>query len=144
MELTEVLGHFPWALAVDNDREKVRGCYALALLDGMAIDFTATYVVGGRRFRYKTWLWPTDLASVPLAAIGRRVPDEIASLAPREREIMKLYAKGLTSRQIARRIKCSASTVQTHRRRIAKRLGFSGRSVEAIIAFATEHFASDH
>lgn len=44
-------------------------------------------------------------------------------LAPREREIVKLLAEGYTSSEIARLLRISPSTVDTHRRNIWRKLG---------------------
>jgi len=48
------------------------------------------------------------------------------SLSPREREVLQLLAEGLTSPQIGKRLYVATSTVESHRRNIARRLGLHG------------------
>lgn len=47
-------------------------------------------------------------------------------LSAREREILQLIAKGLTSHQIADRLFIGKSTVDTHRKNMIRKLGLSG------------------
>lgn len=47
----------------------------------------------------------------------------VATLTPREREIMALVAKGLTSKEIARIVDSSHRTVEIHRRNLMDKLG---------------------
>ncbi len=46
----------------------------------------------------------------------------IAGLSPREREVVKLYAKGLNYKQIAAELQISPETVKVHRRHIMRHL----------------------
>ena len=45
------------------------------------------------------------------------------SLSPREREVLQLLADGIATRQIARQLGISYSTVRTHMRSISAKLG---------------------
>lgn len=56
------------------------------------------------------------------------------SLTGREREILTLVARGMTSRQIAAELVLSARTVEWHRSRIQAKLGVSGRAEMTRIA----------
>ncbi len=46
-----------------------------------------------------------------------------ARLSPREREILRFVAEGLSSREVGRRLSISAGTVANHRRTILLKLG---------------------
>ena len=48
------------------------------------------------------------------------------SLSPRESEILDLLGQGLSNKQIAARAFISLQTVETHRKRIAAKLGVRG------------------
>jgi two-component system response regulator NreC len=49
-------------------------------------------------------------------------------LTTRERDIVRLVARGHTSREIATRLVLSVRTVETHRARVQRRLGLSSRA----------------
>lgn len=64
-----------------------------------------------------------------LAGDGASPPDETRALSPREMEIYRLVGFGLTSKEIAARLFLSLQTVETHRRKIAAKLGMSASSI---------------
>jgi predicted ATPase/DNA-binding CsgD family transcriptional regulator len=74
---------------------------------------------------------PTTPISSPAAATL------IDPLTPRESEVLRLLAAGMTSNQIARQLTLSILTVNTHIRSIYSKLGVSSRS--AATRFAIEH-----
>lgn len=73
----------------------------------------------------KHYLSP-DVAGVVVDAHVRGAAQPAAAsssiLRPREREVLQLLAEGCTSREIARRLHVSTSTVETHRRNIMRKL----------------------
>jgi len=64
---------------------------------------------------------------------GQPADDETA-LAPREREVLDLLARGLSYKEIAEVIGCSYSTINTHLQRIYRKLHVRSRS-EAVAAY---------
>ena len=69
--------------------------------------------------------WPRSSASYLDARPRRERPDP---LTPRESEVVKLIAEGLTSREIAERARASASkTVERHRANVLEKLGLKDR-----------------
>ena len=46
----------------------------------------------------------------------------LATLSPRQREVLRLIAEGLTTKQIAQQLQISAKTVETHRAQLMERL----------------------
>ena len=66
---------------------------------------------------------------------GRRAP----ALSPREAEVAKLVAEGLTNRQIAERLVISGRTAQNHVQHILTKLGFTTRSQIAAWSVRTAH-----
>lgn len=68
-------------------------------------------------------------------------PNVIESSSPltkREREILKLIANGKTSQQIARKLKISKYTVDTHRKNIHKKLDI--KSNTGLVKYVMENF----
>jgi DNA-binding NarL/FixJ family response regulator len=63
-------------------------------------------------------------------AVRRR----LRKLTPRQLEVLRLVAAGHTTREIARRLKLSAKTVESHRGELMKRLGI--HDVVALVRYA--------
>lgn len=74
----------------------------------------------------RVWVSP-DVRRAPDAA-GSEYAGEEATLSRREREIVALVARGLTSNQIAEQLCVSRRTVETHRYWVFKKLGISSRA----------------
>ena len=60
--------------------------------------------------------------------IANEEPADLDALTPRQRDVLKLIAEGLSNAQIARRLYLSESTVKQHLRAAYKLLGVSNRS----------------
>jgi DNA-binding NarL/FixJ family response regulator len=65
------------------------------------------------------------------------LPPPHAELTPREIEVLRLLAQGLTSAQIAEHLTLSVLTINTHLRSIYSKLGVTSRS--AATRWAMEH-----
>ncbi len=63
--------------------------------------------------------------------LHRRLPEGLAALTEREREILALVAEGLTNAQIARRLNVRTATVKFHLRNIFQKLGVRNRTEAA-------------
>jgi DNA-binding CsgD family transcriptional regulator len=70
---------------------------------------------------------------------GEPSPDPCAVLTSREREIAYLIASGCSNKMIARRLRISCWTVQTHVRRAFAKLGISCRTELAAIIVNALH-----
>jgi DNA-binding NarL/FixJ family response regulator len=66
-------------------------------------------------------------------------PDPLQVLSPRERDVLRLIARGHSNRQIARDLAIGEQTVKTHVRSILTKLGLQDRVQAAI--FALRHHA---
>ncbi len=90
--------------------------------------------IPGRHYRNDSRaIWPTGSRSAPLRVhlavpvpiIRPAVPTLVLpalDLSPRQHEILVLVAEGHTTRGIARRLKVSAKTIETHRAHLMDRL----------------------
>ena len=66
-----------------------------------------------------------------------RPEDAVYTLSAREREVLRLIAEGLTSREIASRLFLSANTVERHRANIMEKLHLHNRA--QLVKFAIMH-----
>ena len=77
-------------------------------------------------------------ALVRRGAIGLDpLPAGLAGLSPTQREVVKLIAQGLTSKEIGKELGISYRTVENHRFRIVEKLGLKGSN--SLLRFALEN-----
>ncbi|MGW2702605.1 response regulator [Streptomyces sp. NPDC001340] len=67
------------------------------------------------------------------------LPPELASLSPRERDILALIGDGLTNREIGNKLYLSEKTVKNHISRLLAKLGVQRRVQAAVLASHLEH-----
>jgi putative nucleotidyltransferase with HDIG domain len=103
------------ALAPDKAAVRLRGEADAGRLDGTAV--AAVLAVAGHRADRRT--------------------ASLSGLTPREREILALFVRGLTSTEIAHRLVISAKTVRNHLEHIYVKAGVTNRTGAAL--FALEH-----
>ena len=100
--------------------------WKVTLPDGAVIAVEATLVRDAPEAgRHLVLLWPS-----PAAPADRR-------LSPREREVTRMLASGLTGAQIARRLELSPETVRTHIRNAMDHIGATTRA--QLVALAVSH-----
>ncbi|MET7695633.1 response regulator transcription factor [Streptomyces sp. NPDC005483] len=73
----------------------------------------------------------------PTAVIPEHLPTRLATLTPREREVMALVATGLTNDEIAEHLFVTPFTVKTHANRAMAKLGARDRAQLVVIAYQT-------
>jgi DNA-binding NarL/FixJ family response regulator len=71
------------------------------------------------------------------AAIAEEIRGDTVDLTPREREILQLIAKGLTSAQIAASVHLSVNTVNWHRTHLMSKMG--AHNVAELIRYAHQN-----
>lgn len=86
--------------------------------------------------RGETYLSPAVSRRVVDDYVGRTatMPDPLAALTPRQREILQLVAEGHTNKEIAQRLGVSYRTVEVHRLHLMRRLNV--HDVTGLVRFA--------
>lgn len=111
--------------------------YLLKDFAAVELQLALKSLVSGRRF-----LSPSVSSGVVEQALssegqaGSR-DDKLASLTPRQTEILKLIASGQSAKEVAHGLGLSVKTVETHRAQIMERLGI--RDVPRLVLFAVRH-----
>lgn len=90
-------------------------------------DAVVTVAAGG------TVLAPEAQAALTSEVRGR-VNDDAPALSPREREVLRMIAEGLSGPDIARRLEIGAATVKTHTQNVYDKLGVSERAAAVAVA----------
>ena len=77
-----------------------------------------------------------DSAGQTAEAVQRAVEvrQPLSRLSPRQIEVLRLITEGMTSREIASRLRLSEKTVETHRSAVAQRLGI--RDVAGLVRYS--------
>jgi DNA-binding NarL/FixJ family response regulator len=114
------LGQFDARAALEV-MQAIRPAAALIVLAGALDEQTAAACVraGAEDFVLKSNLGRLASAIESALSVRRR----LEKLTPRQMEVLRLMAQGLTTPEIARRLGLSSKTVETHRGEIMKRVG---------------------
>jgi DNA-binding NarL/FixJ family response regulator len=66
--------------------------------------------------------WSQNAMAVPMERRRRGWGDPSHAITPRQKEILRLVAQGLTNKQIADQLKISVRTIEVHRFNLMRRL----------------------
>ncbi|MFG2138470.1 response regulator [Streptomyces sp. NPDC048650] len=108
--------------------------YALKEIKGIDLVAAVRTIASGR-----SMLDPATTARLMTSLRGEEAEtepeeDALATLSPREREILALIGEGMTNRQIGKRLYLSEKTIKNHISRLLAKLGVERRIQAAVLA----------
>jgi predicted ATPase/DNA-binding CsgD family transcriptional regulator len=128
-ELTPIYSQLIDELGKDNfDRE---------LAAGKALTVEKVVELGEEIVREVTTILEEDAGTAPARTGAMPVVQYPSGLTPREVEVLKLVAGGLTNQQIAERLSVTPSTINAHLTSIYSKIGVSSRA--GAVRFALDH-----
>ena len=83
--------------------------------------------------------WRAGCCSTPLAVGQLPECDPIKTLSMRELEVFEMIGRGVTTQQIARKLRLSRSTIETHRKYIRTKLDLQNSAQLNRQAFVEVH-----
>ena len=139
LESTLVIGELCWVNLNTESQHNARSQFAKVV----ALRETRTFeVVNQEGIRFRCWMWPLDSPDIAACILTKRIPTELSLLTARESECLELLAQGFDTREMARELDVSLSTVHTHLKRAREKLGLS--NVESLISFAARYCYPAH
>lgn len=125
-----ILGRHPWQLFIRKDAPRVELAFTRASRRGQRrqVEATAAPRFGGRRVRLVIQPFLSAKKNdnlLHLTFTAYEVPDDVATLTKRKREVCRLIGQGLSTAQIARKLHISLSGVESHRQQIRQKVGLS-------------------
>lgn len=116
----DLLGKSPWDESLVSNPEQLQAALMRAISSGepQAVD-ARTQAIG----IWRTFMYPVpNIPAISAVLVSRPVPDDVAAMSKREREVAGLIAAGKSAKQIAAKLRIKRSTVDNHRAAIARRL----------------------
>jgi DNA-binding CsgD family transcriptional regulator len=128
------VGDFVWANLTEESQERAKATHSKVA----ALRETEKLAVENRLgVHFRCWMWPLESPEIAVCVLGMEVPGALSQLTEREQECLELLAQGLETREIARRLEVSVSTLHTHLKHAREKLGLA--NVEALISFAARY-----
>ena len=110
------------------------GAAAYVVKQGAAEDLVDAIEAVATNQRYLSPQIATTVVKSYLEYSSRGMPPEDPPLTLREREVLQLLVEGLSNKDIAKRLRTSRRTVETHRLHIMKKLDL--HTVPALVLYA--------
>jgi DNA-binding CsgD family transcriptional regulator len=128
------IGELCWINLNTESQHDARSQFAKVV----ALRETRTFEVVNREgIRFRCWMWPLDSPDMAACILTKRIPTELSLLTARECESLELLAQGIGTRDMARELDVSLSTVHTHLKQARAKLGLA--NVESLISFAARY-----
>ncbi len=108
-------------------RAGARGYVTKAITGQDLVDSIARVAAGDAVFSPRLAGFVIDAFSAASNS-GEEVDADLDQLSPREKEVMRLLARGYAYKEIARRLSISVKTVETHASAVLRKLQFSSRN----------------
>jgi DNA-binding CsgD family transcriptional regulator len=118
-----------WVAGIRNGKIKV-AAIVYSLFDDEVIDlFDEVIRIGDTRLKIKN-----KLGKLTTSPPGRKILNNDSTLSSREKDVVRLLAKGLSNKEISEKLFISPHTTITHRKNITRKLNI--KSVAGLIVYA--------
>jgi DNA-binding CsgD family transcriptional regulator len=132
-------GDFAWTNLTRDAQQNAKTQFAqvVALRETRSLEVT-----NQQGIHYRCWIWPLESPEMAACILGKQIPVELSRLTNRERQCVELLAQGVETRDVARELDVSVSTIHTHLKRAREKLGLP--NVESLISFGARHCYPPH
>lgn len=130
----DAIGSEPWKLADPDQREAVTNNVLRSLVLHETHRATVTLPSPSGSQRYVVEFRGLPAGQFNVVGILHEIPQGVELLSPREREVLRLFAEGRTTKQIARVLRIAHSTCETHMARAKTKLRI--RTHDGLLAYA--------
>jgi DNA-binding NarL/FixJ family response regulator len=120
-------------LTTFSDRTRVADALAAGAIGYLLKDAEPADVVAGVRAAARGES-PLDARVARVLISGANRPDPAAGLSSREQEVLRLVARGMANKQVARALGITERTVKVHLGNVFRRIGVSDRTSAALWA----------
>jgi DNA-binding CsgD family transcriptional regulator len=129
---SKVIGSCPWDWIAPADLKVAKAAFAMAAIGygGEAVRYSLDPAIFGGDWVVQTTWHSIPSATTPVLGVSSTWHAVVENLSPRERQIAKLLPDHGT-KEIAKVLRVSTSTVETFRGRIGFKVGVSGGQLSA-------------
>lgn len=134
-QMHEVVGQVAWHALGDHDARECQAAFIRCAAENapQVLDVKVQHVGLWRTRIYRARI---TAGRVRFAGYAEKWPTQVLLLSEREREVCAALARGGRSKQAARELGLSVSTVDTHRQRISVKLGITP---DTLVAWCGAH-----
>lgn len=122
-------------MVAESDTDKVMHALGRVMLKGEEVEYDVTGIASQQTTEKVPWgvkLLPINHADLSAVCMCYRLPDNVKEINSDEREMVGMLAADCTLKEIADKLFCSESTIDTKMRQLKSKLGV--RNIGGLVA----------